>query len=380
MRALSVILLLVSCLFFASCGEKIAIPEAVGVPTSSDYNEVDQWDLSDPTAAVQAAGTLFVTEGAPGGDLGTLTKYNGRGIVLQGPVTDLAAPTAICIDPEATTDRNIIVAENGAGGVGPRLSFYSQVDLTPAGSFDLSGMVRSIADVVTRGDSLYIADPDSGSVLRFVWLDHDAGLLEPRGEVCNSKGSSESPQFVQTPAGLAFDGDGYLLVADADTTRNWVIRFDPNPTGDPPTGLYVPFMPNVCGDGSTDLSASVIGKAPSCGQPFDPTPGTGNGEFHSPTGLGVDADGRIYVADTGNERGQRFEGDGSFDFYFGDGAGGAASLVRPVKIAVVNWDGPCGPGVTQSFPGGVLYVVDEGTAQVRVFKDSRVVSCETGRN
>jgi len=367
--------LLASCLLFSSCGEKIAIPEAVGLPSSSDFNEVDQWDLTDPTAAVEAAGTLFVTEGTPG----TLTKYNGRGILLQGPVTDLVAPSAICIDPEAGTQRNIIVAENGAPGSGPRLSFYSQVDLTPAGSFDLSGMVKSIADLVTRGDSLYIADPDSGAVLRFVWIDRDLGLLEPRGEVCNSRGSDESPQFVQRPAGLALDPDGYLLIADADTTRNWIIRFDPAPIRADGTGVFVPFQPNDCS--SLNLSASVIGKAPGCDEPFDDrSPGSGIGEFHAPFGVGVDADGRIYVADALNARGQRFDGDGIFSLYFGDGAGGSASLVQPIKLAVVDWSGPCGAGITQSFPGGILFVVDAGTGQIRVFKDTRVVSCESTSN
>jgi len=44
------------------------------------------------------------------------------------------------------------------------------------------------------------------------------------------------------------------------------------------------------------------------------SPGTGDGEFGSVTGISVDLEGRVYVADAGNSRVQVFDSDGTFVF------------------------------------------------------------------
>lgn len=345
------------------CGEKITVPEAKGIPSSSIYLEKSQWDLTDPTDLIEAAGKIFVTEGQPG----TLTKYNLKGLLDKGPITGLANPTAVCLD---SLSRTVVVGESGDGATLPQLSFFSQADLSPLGSYDLSGLAKSIAAIVTRDDLLYLADPDSGAVLRFRWLDHDLGLLQPRGEVANSRGSAESPQFVQRPVGLAFDSAGMLLVCDADTTRNWVIRFDPTPTGpdSTATGEIVPFYPTSCP--TVDISAHVLGKAPGCGGLFEPGPGSDAGEFNAPYGVGIDREGRIYVADSGNGRGQRFSPVGSFDLLFGNGAGGSVPLGSPRKFAIVHGITTRG-GIQVEISGAILYVVDAASAQIRVFEDKR---------
>lgn len=361
--ALPALLAVLSLLTLSGCGEKITVPQAKGIPSSSLYLEKGQWDLTDPTDLLEAAGKIFVTEGQPG----TLTKYNLKGALDKGPVPGLANPTAVCLDSLA---RTVVVGESGGDGVPPRLSFFAQGDLAPLGSYDLSGLARSVAALVTNEDFLYLADPDSGAVLRFRWLDHEAGLLQPRGEVSNSRGSAESPQFVQRPVGLAFDSAGMLLICDADTTRNWVIRFDPTPTGgdSTSTGQIVPFYPTNCP--TVDISAHVLGKAPGCGGIFEPGPGSDAGEFNKPYGVGIDREGRIYVADSGNGRGQRFTPSGSFDLMFGDGAGGSVPLGSPRKFAIVHGVTTRG-GIQVEISGAILYVVDAESAQIRIFEDKR---------
>ncbi|HKI83711.1 MAG TPA: hypothetical protein VKA63_05175 [Candidatus Krumholzibacteria bacterium] len=361
--ALLASLALASVFASAGCGEKITVPQAKGIPSSSLYLEKGQWDLTDPTDLIEAAGKIFVTEGQPG----TLTKYNLKGALDKGPVSGLANPTAVCLDSLA---RTVVVGESGGDGIPLRLSFYAQGDLAPLGTFDLSGLAKSVAALATRGDLLYLADPDSGAVLRFRWLDHLGGILQARGEVANSRGSAESPQFVQRPVGLAFDSAGMLLVCDADTTRNWVIRFDPAPAnGDSTsTGQIVPFYPSNCP--TVDISAHVLGKAPGCGGMFEPGPGSDAGEFDVPYGVGIDREGRIYVADSGNGRGQRFTPNGSFDLIFGNGAGGAAPLQSPRKFAIVHGVTTRG-GIQVEISGAILYVVDAATAQIRIFEDKR---------
>ena len=89
---------------------------------------------------------------------------------------------------------------------------------------------------------------------------------------------------MNVPAGLATDAEDSLLVCDADTNRNWVIRFDSTPdeldvTPDPDDEQIpeVPAVPRTrpgdiwalgphrvgCGDGrAPEFLAAVIGEGP----------------------------------------------------------------------------------------------------------------------
>ena len=60
--------------------------------------------------------------------------------------------------------------------------------------------------------------------------------------------------------------------------------------------------------------------------------GQGEGEFQDPVGLGIDDDGRIYVADTANHRIQIFTAEGKFSEAFAVTSGGVE--IRPIDVAV----------------------------------------------
>ena len=75
--------------------------------------------------------------------------------------------------------------------------------------------------------------------------------------------------------------------------------------------------------------------------------GTANGRFHRPSGVAVDSRGHIFVADTGNDRVQEFEPGGTF---VGEWRGPDPGLSAPKDLVVG--------------PGDVLYVVDEGNGRV----------------
>ncbi|MCC6730949.1 MAG: hypothetical protein IT208_16605 [Chthonomonadales bacterium] len=76
--------------------------------------------------------------------------------------------------------------------------------------------------------------------------------------------------------------------------------------------------------------------------------GAGPGQLRKPMGIGLAPDGRVFVADTGNDRLQEFTADGRFVRVVGDD-----ELEQPMKVA-------CGPD-------GRLYVADSGHNRVAIF-------------
>jgi tripartite motif-containing protein 71 len=81
-------------------------------------------------------------------------------------------------------------------------------------------------------------------------------------------------------AGLAADASGNLYVADSGANR--VQKFSPD-------GIFL----NQVGDGA-------------------PVSGNGPGQFNQPHGMALDSSGNLYVADTGNDRIQKFSPDGAY--------------------------------------------------------------------
>jgi hypothetical protein len=353
----------------AGCGEKIAIPEAQGIPTASLYLEQTPWELTDPTDVLESEGRILVTEGSPG----TVTKYTTQQEV-QFQVVGLRDPVAMAVE---YVDRVLVVGEAGIGEQnGPRLTYLTQRAFESLGSTELEGLVKSLAGVAVDERFVYVSDPDSGVVHRFRWVQNGDLTVQPQGLVCDNQGSIESPQFVFRPSGLSLDEEGMLLICDADTTRNWVLRFDPTPQEEDSLshGVAVQFRTSSCAAG--DVSTYVLGKAPGCDEDFEPGPSAELGALHAPQGVTFDSEGRFYVADSGNQRVQRYSNFGIFNIVFGDDA--VEAMVQPVRL--VTWDGLTSVEGTQIVIAGArVYIADRGGAQIRVFEDKRWSDLQEGR-
>ena len=90
------------------------------------------------------------------------------------------------------------------------------------------------------------------------------------------------------------------------------------------------------------------------------TNGGGDGELDSPWGITIDAHGDIYVADWGNSRVQKFSADGGFLMSYGTSPDDEEPLDHPSDVAV---DGD-----------GDVYVADWGNSRVRIFEpDGEVI-------
>ena len=74
--------------------------------------------------------------------------------------------------------------------------------------------------------------------------------------------------------------------------------------------------------------------------------GTANGQFNGPYGVATDATGNVYVADSGNNRIQKFDSSGNFLFKWGTPGSGNSQFNSPTDVAV---DGPGDVYVTDSF-------------------------------
>jgi DNA-binding beta-propeller fold protein YncE len=84
--------------------------------------------------------------------------------------------------------------------------------------------------------------------------------------------------------------------------------------------------------------------------------GTGSGQFNSPFGIAVDASKNVYVADTSNNRIQKFDSSGNFITTWGSSGAGNGQFEGPRAVAV--------------YASGNVYVLDNGNNRIQKFDSS----------
>jgi DNA-binding beta-propeller fold protein YncE len=180
--------------------------------------------------------------------------------------------------------------------------------------------------------------------------------------------------------------------------------------------LYATYFPKVFDD--PKYNGLIIYKVPATSPPklsalpegvtnmFESGRGSGKGEFDSPLGMCIDANGNILVADTGNGRIEKFSPSGTFLSVIGMKGSGHGQLGEPNGIAVdpsgniyvaevasnhrvqklapdgtfiAEWKGPelgfYGPRRIAIGPDNSIYVVDQGHDRIVKFSpDGHVLS------
>ncbi len=179
--------------------------------------------------------------------------------------------------------------------------------------------------------------------------------------------------------------------------------------------LYATYFPKV--HEATNYNGMVIYKVPDIPPPklsslpeavsnmFEGGKGAGKGEFDSPTGIAVDANGNVLVADTNNGRIEKFSPTGTFLSIMGTRGSGQGQLGAPNGIAVdrtgniyvadasnhrvqklapngtfiADWKGPdagfYGPRRIAIGPDDSIYVVDQGHTRIVKFNlDGQVLA------
>ena len=141
------------------------------------------------------------------------------------------------------------------------------------------------------------------------------------------------------------------------------------------------------------------------GSPFEGGRGSGKGQFESPTGIAIDGNGDVLVADTGNGRIEKFSPTGAFLSILGSKGTGHGQLGQPNGVAIgragniyvadagnhrvlklkpdgtliAEWKGPepgfYGPRRIAIGPDDAVYVVDQGHDRIVKFSpDAQVLA------
>ena len=176
--------------------------------------------------------------------------------------------------------------------------------------------------------SLFVSDGGQANRIRRIAVDGSVTTFAGSGEGF-ADGTGTQAAF-DTPSALAVDAAGNLYVAD---TGNHAIR-KVSPLGEVST---------LAGNGEAGYRDGPALTA----------------QFHAPMGVAVDANGRVYVADTWNDRIRVIEVDGSVRTLAGgdapgfrNGIGGEARFDTPTALAVS--------------PDGTLWVADTGNRALRI--------------
>jgi len=200
-----------------------------------------------------------------------------------------------------------------------------------AGFADGAGRQARFADpfglALDKAGNVYIADAGDNNRIRKIAPDGTVSTLAGASEGF-ADGSGNLAAF-HTPSAIALDRDGNLVVAD---TGNHAIR-KVTPQG---------VVTTLAGSGAPGYADGAGRQA----------------QFNGPVGVAVDKAGNVFVADTYNDRIRKIAPDGAVTTVAGSGAPG----MQDGPAASAMFDTPSGIAVDDQ---GVMYIADTGNSAVR---------------
>jgi glucose/arabinose dehydrogenase/streptogramin lyase len=183
---------------------------------------------------------------------------------------------------------------------------------------------------VDQQGNVYVADTGNDRIQKF----------SPNGTFIGELGRHgvQNGTF-KNPEGIAVDQQGNVYVADTGNDR--IQKFSGNFSGN-----FSAFSPN----------GTFIGELG--------RHGVQNGTFKNPEGIAVDQQGNVYVADTGNDRIQKFSGNFSGNFSAFSPNGTYLTQWGEHGVEDSRFNGPEGIAVDQQ---GNVYVADTGNNRIQKF-------------
>ncbi|MCY3713826.1 MAG: NHL repeat-containing protein [Gemmatimonadetes bacterium] len=161
------------------------------------------------------------------------------------------------------------------------------------------------------GDDLYIGDAGCGRIRR---VDASTGIITTVAGIglqgCSGDGGPATKARLGSPTALCVDGSGHLYFAD---DRYHVIRRVDGDTG---------IISTVAGTGESGFSSDGSRASKSA--------------ISTPRGLALDARGRVYFSDSGNNRVRRIAENGALETVVGSGDYGDSDRPAPAKDSPLN--------------------------------------------
>ncbi len=198
--------------------------------------------------------------------------------------------------------------------------------------------------------------------VRSVGAESQPGFIRVWGSTGSGNGQFDAPYNV------AVDSAGNIYVADSDNNR--IQKFDRTGTFITKWGSFgIGIGQLSCPSGVAVDNRTTVYVADTCnhriekftstgtylGQLGDssPNPGDGDGQFYYPSGVAVDSNGNVYVADTSNNRIQKFDSYGHFLIKWGSFGISLGQFYSPVGVVVDS--------------AGNIYVADTANNRIQEF-------------
>jgi sugar lactone lactonase YvrE len=373
--------------------------------TAKEYGSTDgtgsEARFSDPKGvAVDGNGNVYVA------DLynSTIRKITSGGVVTtmagsaeQSGSTDGTGSTARFNYPSGVAvdgNGNVYVADRGNNTI--RKITSSGVVTTLAGSAGNSGSTDGMGSValfnnpenvvVDGSGNVYVADVGNNTIRKITNGGVVTTLAGNAGQIGSSDGTGNEAQFYM-PSGVTADSSGNLVVADSQNntirkiTSSGVVttlagraaqfHFPSGVSVDKSGNLYVAdrFNTRIRKIASGGVVTTLAGSAEQSGS----LDGTGSAaQFSDPTGVAVDGNGNVYVADYYNYTIRKITSSGVVTTWAGsaglsgttDGTGNDARFNYPHALAVDR--------------NGNVYVADEYNYTIRKITNGTVVTTLAG--